>query len=310
MLSHIPHYWKTHAVGSNDIEFGLNHLFNVGRYAWAKSELDLDDIVTSPMEEKEEQGCFRVRMIEFHDYRTLLGPCMISFSIPLLIPGVVLTVVGSYGNEHTFPTFGGWHITGIVILTFSTSLLLLGIVLKCIFRPFLSQEITQHLTPTHSVNSGHHNLGFEAENIKEKTKRVYKKSDKDKDNLNAQIERQLHRVVSTHEVRDQPPDSAMQLNGDIAQGKEHRKHTKQHKQTNKVTHQDTVEEEGQDVKTEAVTEDEGVEKKSKKRHSKRSKRSEGISEDGMIKTAVTTSIDADVDTKVVVSNEDRTASQQ
>ena len=159
------------------------------------------------------------------------------------------------------------------------------------------------------MNSGHHNLGFEAENIKEKTKKVYKKSDKD--NLNAQIERQLHRVVSTHEVRDQPPpDSAMQLNGDIAQGKEHRKHTKQHKQTNKVTHQDTVEEEYQDVKTEAVTEDEGVEKKSKKRHSKRSKRSEEISEDGMIKTAVTTSIDADVDTTVVVSNEDRTASQQ
>ena len=278
-------------------------------YRDVDSELELHYIVTSSMAEKEEEtGCFRVRMVEFHNYKTLMGPCLISFSIPLLIPGVVLTVVGSYGNEHTFARFGGWHIAGIVILVFSTSLLLIGIVLKCIFRPFLSPDIAQHLSPTHSVNSGHVNLGFESENASEKTKRVYKGSEKD---TNSQLNSGLHRVVSTHEVREKLPDSAPVLNGDVAQIKDdHRKQTKQHKQTNKVAHQDSFEEKDPEEQTEQNIDEERKEKKRKKRHSRRSKRMEEISEDGLIKTTVTSTIDAEADTQIVAVSDERTPSTQ
>lgn len=113
------------------------------------------------MDAQSNKGCFGMRIIEYHDVKTLLGPCFISFSLPLLIPGVVLTVVGSYGNEHWFPAFGGWHITGIVILAFAILLLITGIVLKCCFRPIISAEIEQHLSPTPSMITGSKNLGHE-----------------------------------------------------------------------------------------------------------------------------------------------------
>ena len=267
------------------------------------------------MEESEEKGCCRVRMIEYHDYKTLMGPCLISFSIPLLIPGVVLTVVGSYGNEHTFPSFGGWHITGIVILTIAVSLLLIGIVFKCFFRPYLSPDVAQHLTPRHSVVSGHLNLGFESERDAEKAKRVYKGSEQD--DLNTQINTQLHRVVSTHEVREKEKDSSdtTEINGTIAHVRtEQRNHSHRHKQTgkqnNKVNHRDSsgdnektfkqiTEENDENIADQENEETPHKEKKRKKNRSNRSSSTtEETNQDG-VTTRVTSSVRAEADTQVV-----------
>ena len=267
------------------------------------------------MEESEEKGCCRVRMIEYHDYKTLMGPCLISFSIPLLIPGVVLTVVGSYGNEHTFPSFGGWHITGIVILTIAVSLLLIGIVFKCFFRPYLSPDVAQHLTPRHSVVSGHLNLGFESERDAEKAKRVYKGSEQD--DLNTQINTQLHRVVSTHEVREKEKDSSdtTEANGTIAHVRtEQRNHSHRHKQTgkqnNKVNHRDSsgdnekkfkqiTEENDENIADQENEETPHKEKKRKKHRSNRSSSTtEETNQDG-VTTRVTSSVRAEADTQVV-----------
>lgn len=273
--------------------------------------------MTSSMAQEEKGGCLRVRMIEFHDYRTLMGPCLISFSIPLLIPGVVLTVVGSYGNEHTFATFGGWHISGIIILIIAVSMLLVGIVFKCLFRPYLSPDVLQHLTPTHSINKGHKNLGSESEKDIEKAKRVYKGLEKD--DLNTQINSQLHRVVSTHEVREQVPDGAIEANGAVAQlQNDQRKNSNKHKQTNKVTptkgsfrekNKDAIEE---DIKNpDLENQDEVKEKRRRKHRSKKSAVTEETHNDGGITTTVTSSIQAEADTQVVTtSDRERNASQQ
>ena len=257
-------------------------------------------------------------MIEYHDYKTLMGPCLISFSIPLLIPGVVLTIVGSYGNEHTFPSFGGWHITGIVILTLAVSLLLVGIVFKCFFRPYLSPDVAQHLTPRHSVVSGHLNLGFESERDAQKaTKRVYKGSDQP--DLNTQINTQLHRVVSTHEVREKGKASSdtVEPNGTIAHvGTEQRndKQKQSGKQNNKVNHRDSSGENEKPFKQIAEENDENIvdrdneetphkEKKRKKHRSKRSSSTtEETNEDG-VTTKVTSSVRAEADTRVVTESD-------
>ena len=98
--------------------FCSNKKKTTNKYVYMNEVFGFDDIIR----ESEEKGCCRVRIIEDHDYKTLMGPCLFIFSILLFIPGVVLMVVGSYGNEHTFPYFGGWHITGIVISTIAVSL--------------------------------------------------------------------------------------------------------------------------------------------------------------------------------------------
>lgn len=240
-----------------------------------------------------------------------MGPCLISFSIPLLIPGVVLTVVGSYGNEHTFPTFGGWHISGIVILIIAVSLLLLGIVFKCAYKPYLTPDVTQHLTPRQSIVSGHQNLGFESERDSETARRVYKGTDKH--DLNTQINNQLHRVVSTHEVRERVPVSAIEANGDIAQVQDEQRNTSnRHKQTNKVSHKDSFKGRDDDLIEEAQehVETEHREKRKKKRRPKRSVTTEETSCDG-ITTTVTSSVHAEADTQVVtLSDQERNPSSQ
>ena len=294
---------------------------------FSDGEVELRHIVTSPMEEDEGRCCCRVRMIEYHDYKTLMGPCLISFSIPLLIPGVVLTVVGSYGNEHTFPTFGGWHISGIVILIIAVSLLLVGIVFKCFFRPYLSPDVAQHLTPRHSVVSGHLNLGFESERDAEKAKRVYKGSEQV--DLNTQISSQLHRVVSTHEIREKEKVSSdtTGANGAIAQVRnEHRNYSNRHKQTgkqtNKVTHRDSLgenekafqqitEEDDENIAVQENAETPHKEKRRKKHRSKRSSTTtEETNQDG-VTTRVTSSVRAEADTHVVTeSDRERNPSSQ
>lgn len=145
------------------------------------------------MSDDENQGCMKMKIIEYHDYKTLMGPCFVSFSVPLLVPGVVLTVVGSYGNESSFPTFGAWHIAGIAILSFAVLLLISGIVLKCCYRPVISADIEQHLSPTSSMITGSKNLGYEND--------IYSKSAKPNNKVSHRDSPNLHRVVSTHESK-------------------------------------------------------------------------------------------------------------
>ncbi|KAK3610764.1 hypothetical protein CHS0354_028163 [Potamilus streckersoni] len=120
------------------------------------------------------------RIIEHHNYKTLFGPCFISFSIPILIPGLTLTFIGIYGNDTNFPKFGGWHIAGIVILSFAVVLLIIGIILRCIFRPLITPDIEAHLTPAHSIY-GRDNQAFTSkERIIETMNNIYKGPPSDK----------------------------------------------------------------------------------------------------------------------------------
>lgn len=137
--------------------------------------------------------CCGMKIIEYHDFKTLLGPCFISFSIPLLVPGVVLTIVGSYGNENTFPTFGGWHIVGILFLICAVLLLVIGILLKCVYRPIISIDIERHLSPTSSMITGNKNLGYEEE--------IYCSTNTKPNKINHHDMDGSHTVVSTHEAK-------------------------------------------------------------------------------------------------------------
>lgn len=150
-------------------------------------------------EQSNRKGCFGMRIIEYHDFRTLLGPCCISFSLPLLVPGVTLTVVGSYGNDNWFPAFGGWHVTGIVILTLAVLLLISGIVLKCCFKPIISADIEEHLTPTPSMITGCKNLGYD--DNEEGTLVIGSTGSKLNNRVSPGGTTKAHTVVSTHEKR-------------------------------------------------------------------------------------------------------------
>ncbi|XP_052262571.1 uncharacterized protein LOC127866186 isoform X2 [Dreissena polymorpha] len=145
------------------------------------------------------EGCCKMRMIEYHNYKTLLGPCFVSFSVPLLVPGVVLTVVGSIDNDVTFARFSGWHIAGIAILTFALVLLLVGIILKCCIRPVLSADIEKHLTPRSSRVTGSRNLGYENDTVYSGNLRSTKVGHHDGGG---------DRVVSTHEKKEASTSNA------------------------------------------------------------------------------------------------------
>ena len=150
-----------------------------------------------------ERGCNAMRIIEYHDFKTLLGPCFISFSLPLLVPGVVLTVVGSYGNDNWLPAFGGWHLAGIVILSIAVLLLISGIVLKCFYRPIISADIEQHLSPRHSMISGNKNLGYEDE---DDVLVISSTGSKLNNKVSPGHKNQV--AVSTHEKRDKSIDGS------------------------------------------------------------------------------------------------------
>lgn len=154
-----------------------------------------------------------MRIIEYHDIKTLLGPCFVSFSLPLLVPGVVLTVVGTYGNENTFPLFGAWHITGIVMLSIAVIMLFSGIILKCCYRPIISADIEEHLSPTSSMITGQKNLGYDDEIYSSKRAQTSNKvGHHDMNNS--------HTVVSTHEAKQTSttrPNSQFLANSAIAE---------------------------------------------------------------------------------------------
>lgn len=141
-----------------------------------------------------------MRVVEYHNYKTLLGPCFVSFSVPLLVPGVVLTVVGSIDDDTTFARFSGWHIAGIAILTFALVLLLVSIILKCCIKPVLSADIEKHLTPRSSRVTGHKNLGYENDTVYSGNSRSTNKV--------AHRDGGGDRVVSTHEKKEASTSNA------------------------------------------------------------------------------------------------------
>lgn len=68
------------------------------------------------------------------DWFTCMGPCMMTFGLPLTIPGVTLTLV-PFGEHNGPEKFGALHILGFFILVVSILLLITGFLLCCIHRP-------------------------------------------------------------------------------------------------------------------------------------------------------------------------------
>ncbi|KAK6170609.1 hypothetical protein SNE40_018964 [Patella caerulea] len=67
------------------------------------------------------------------EFKGNIGPCMISFSIPLLIPGLTITLV-AFSDETGFSKYGELHILGMVVLVIALLLFFLGCVFRCFFQ--------------------------------------------------------------------------------------------------------------------------------------------------------------------------------
>ncbi|XP_062579971.1 uncharacterized protein LOC134241966 isoform X2 [Saccostrea cucullata] len=84
--------------------------------------------------------------------KSMVGPCMITFSIPLTIPGLTITLV-AFSDEKSFPVYGPLHITGLIILVISVFLILFGCILKFIWKPIILPDIERQLSPRQSFRS-------------------------------------------------------------------------------------------------------------------------------------------------------------
>ncbi|OWF45652.1 uncharacterized protein LOC110456743 [Mizuhopecten yessoensis] len=84
--------------------------------------------------------------------KAMLGPCMITFAIPLTIPGLTITLV-AFSEDTTFETYGVIHIVGILFLATAVILLILGCMLRMLWKPTIGPDIEMHLTPLQSVTS-------------------------------------------------------------------------------------------------------------------------------------------------------------
>ncbi|XP_060071712.1 uncharacterized protein LOC132551576 [Ylistrum balloti] len=82
----------------------------------------------------------------------MLGPCMITFAIPLTVPGLTITLV-AFSEDTTFETYGVLHIVGILFLATAIILLILGCMLRILWKPFIGPDVEMHLTPLQSVTS-------------------------------------------------------------------------------------------------------------------------------------------------------------
>ncbi|XP_033744881.1 uncharacterized protein LOC117330576 [Pecten maximus] len=82
----------------------------------------------------------------------MLGPCMITFAIPLTVPGLTITLV-AFSEDTTFETYGVLHIVGILFLATAIILLILGCMLRMLWKPFIGPDVEIHLTPLQSVTS-------------------------------------------------------------------------------------------------------------------------------------------------------------
>ncbi|CAL1542819.1 unnamed protein product [Lymnaea stagnalis] len=63
------------------------------------------------------------------DAKPCAGMCMLAFAVPLLIPGITLTVV-AFQDETGFAKFGALHIIGMVILAVAILLAVTGVILN------------------------------------------------------------------------------------------------------------------------------------------------------------------------------------
>lgn len=95
-------------------------------------------------EEKKKYWCDQIK--------TMAGPCLITFAIPLMIPGVTLTLV-AFGNDNAFPKYGALHIIGILILGLAVIFLMTGCFLRFYWRPFITPDLEMHLSPRGSARS-------------------------------------------------------------------------------------------------------------------------------------------------------------
>ncbi|ESO98624.1 hypothetical protein LOTGIDRAFT_174097 [Lottia gigantea] len=74
----------------------------------------------------------RIRMIT-KEIKANLAPCMITFSVPLLIPGITLTLV-AFGNEPAIPLYGSLHILGFFVLILAVLMFFIGCGMRCAFK--------------------------------------------------------------------------------------------------------------------------------------------------------------------------------
>ncbi|KAK3091865.1 hypothetical protein FSP39_023228 [Pinctada imbricata] len=84
--------------------------------------------------------------------KSMLGPCMITFAIPITIPGVTITLV-AFSEEKSLPKYGALHVTGLILLVVAVFLILLGCILKYLWKPFIPIDIEMQLSPHPSVRN-------------------------------------------------------------------------------------------------------------------------------------------------------------
>lgn len=84
--------------------------------------------------------------------KSMVGPCMVTFAIPLSIPGVTITLV-AFSDEKSFPVYGILHITGLIILIISVFLIFFGCILKFIWKPIILPDIERQLSPRESFRN-------------------------------------------------------------------------------------------------------------------------------------------------------------
>ena len=70
------------------------------------------------------------KVLRIENFRTVLGPCMITFAIPLMIPGFTLTLV-PLDDETGFSKFSALHVIGMIMLAISGILIVAGCIIAC-----------------------------------------------------------------------------------------------------------------------------------------------------------------------------------
>ncbi|VDI14813.1 Hypothetical predicted protein [Mytilus galloprovincialis] len=116
----------------------------------------------STADEKKKYWCDQIK--------SMIGPCMITFAIPMMIPGFTITFV-AFAEDNAFPKYGALHVVGIIILGIAFILLLFGCLLRFHWKPFISPDLEMHLSPMGSarrlqsdrIRSG----SFKGERVKE-----------------------------------------------------------------------------------------------------------------------------------------------
>lgn len=91
---------------------------------------------------------------QFQQMRSVMGPCLVIFGLPLTIPGTAITIVPFY-DETGFSKYGGLHIMGFFILFLSVGFIVSGCVLNCMRKATISPLEQVHLvspwgTPRHN----------------------------------------------------------------------------------------------------------------------------------------------------------------